>query len=172
MHDCDAYLKARTGCFRWRSVRYRAAWEAMVRNGGLSDDDIVLDLGAGWTELDAYLRTTQQWRGRYWPVDGWMGIDLRNYEIPRYVEWVVMLEVIEHLEVQYAARLLEMAMVNATKGVVLTVPNHGVVDIFAMDSTHVFAPSKRWLNDRGFTVEERKLYGTDNDSLLAWWSRG
>lgn len=52
----DEYMAARTGKYEWRAVRYRQAGEFLA-SVGLTAQDTVCDVGAGWTELDYCLRT-------------------------------------------------------------------------------------------------------------------
>ena len=67
IQQCDEYLGARTGNYNYRRVRYSNAW-LMLED--LDDSHTVVDVGAGWTELDFFLRAEANWRGRYIPVDG------------------------------------------------------------------------------------------------------
>src|SRR4051794_39556420 len=96
--NCDSYLGARTGKYEWRRVRYQAALRAIQTVSGLHDDMTIMDIGAGWTEFDYCLRVDGNWKGRYIPIDGGIdGTNLDDWLPPREVDWIVGLEIIEHL---------------------------------------------------------------------------
>lgn len=170
----DEYLNSRTGHYEQRAVRYRHAANILVKNG-LSDDDTLIDLGAGMTEFDFCLRAEFDWRGRYIPVDaGIDGTDLDSPEWvpPRKAEWFVGLEIIEHLYAPYL--LVDDLKAYATKGILFSTPNPRTTDVFGMDPTHVSAISKRMMERRGFAVREETLYGGrfsggEPDSLFGVW---
>ena len=171
IHACDEYLGARTGKYEWRRERYAAAADLMLAQPvGLEHSDTLVDVGAGWTELDYFLRAERDWRGRYVPVDG--GIDGTNLEWwgpPRNAEWIVGLEILEHLHSwPFVLTWMKRA---ARKGVVLSTPNPRTTDVLGMDPTHVVAIEPYELAALGFTVEERSFYGQPADSLFAWWLR-
>lgn len=172
VEHCEKYLAARTGNYRRRCERYAAAYQVMQANGGLTDNDILLDLGAGWTELDIYLRREQDWRGRYWAIDGWMGLDIAKFLAPREVDWTVLLEVVEHFVPFEAETVVARAKMTSQKGVVLTTPNPATTDVLGMDADHKFHVFGSWLVERGFKVEVQSLYGQPDDSLLAYWTPG
>jgi len=166
MVECERYLAARTGRYEWRRTRYRHAAKRLVA-GGLSDQDTLVDVGAGWTELDYYLRRELDWRGRYLPVDGAIdGVDLNHWTPPRAASWYVALELIEHLH--DAARLVAAMRRAATKGVILSTPNADQVDVSAMDPTHVTPVTAALLCNWGLQVEVCCLYGQPADGLIAW----
>lgn len=185
MASADAYLAARTGCFEMRCERYDAALEAM-HELGLADGDTVVDVGAGMGEFGARLHTGRGhigqrdgWacyrepikssRARYVPVDAAIdGTDLEHWTPPRRVEWMVCLEVLEHLRAP--ARLLTELIAHADKGVVVSTPNSEVVDVLGMDSTHVQPVTRTLLEMAGMRVEERSFYGSEADSLFGVWS--
>lgn len=168
--SCDDYLAARTATYEQRCDRYEAAAYAMALHGELTDDDILLDVGAGSTDFDHYLRARCNWRGRYWPMDGWMGVDLSRWAPQRDVSWVVMLEFIEHIDYLDASQLMYAAKGWCTKGIVLTTPNAQAVDTFAMDSTHRWGASAEMIRNLGFDVRVLSLYGQPNDSILGMWT--
>lgn len=164
--DCDEYLNARTGKYEWRAIRYRAAATTMIMNG-LTNDDTIMDIGAGWTEFDYCLRKEFDWRGRYIPIDGGIdGTDLEDWHPARLVEWMVGLEIIEHMEDPDV--LLSRMWVSATKGVVLSTPNPRTTDVLGMDDTHKSEIHASWLKERGFEVYEASFYGQPADSLFAY----
>lgn len=172
--EADAYLASRTGNYIFRTVRYNAAATAMgIRSPFRSpdqDDWTVVDVGAGWTELDYYLRRVRGWRGRYIPVDACIdGVDLNMWAPPREAEWFVALEVLEHLSCPY--KLIWRMQVQAIKGVVVSTPNPDTTDVLGMDSTHKCSIPRTALEQLGFTVEERSFYGKPRDSLFGVWRR-
>jgi hypothetical protein len=168
--EADLYLEARTGKYEWRAVRYRAALEAM-RSLGLDDSHTVMDVGAGWTELDHCLRVEGGWRGRYVPIDaGHDGTDLEHWTSPRPADFFVALEVVEH--VRYPGRLIGAMQMAAARGVILSTPNPETTDVLGMDATHKVAVGRSRLESHGFDVSETSFYGQPADSLFAVWTPG
>lgn len=166
MAECERYLAARTGRYQWRRTRYQHAARRLVA-GGLSDQDTLVDVGAGWTELDYYLRRELDWRGRYVPVDGAIdGTDLNHWTPPRPASWYVALELVEHLH--DPARIVGAMARAATKGVVISTPNADTVDVRAMDPTHRSPVTPALLCNWGMEVEVCCLYGQPADGLIAW----
>ena len=172
IEEADAYLKARTGKYEQRAIRYRHAIQTMMDNG-LNDTHTVMDIGAGWTELDITLRVEFGWRGRYVPVDTWVdGTDLDRWRPPRDVDWVVALEILEHLLRPYD---LIMRMKNKVNGgIVFSTPNPRTTDVFGMDDTHVTEIDRMAMHYLGFTVTEEMFYGGrfsegEPDSLFGYW---
>ncbi|MFE0777803.1 methyltransferase domain-containing protein [Streptomyces sp. NPDC058861] len=152
-----------------RATRYRLAADRLA-TGGLSDRHSIADIGAGHTELDVCLRTEHGWRGRYLPVDRWTGTaDLDTWEPPMRFDWMACLEVIEHLH--DPARLVRVLQDSADHGVVITTPNPDVVDVLALDPTHITPVSREDLAGLGFYTSTHNLYGTDNDGICALWYR-
>lgn len=182
----DAYLAARTGCYEWRCQRYDAALAA-IYTVGLDDDCTVLDVGSGWGEFGVRLHTgTTGWeavcdsgallpgdsgflppsRARYVPVDaGNDGTDLETWFPPRRVDFVVALEVVEH--VHRPARLLAKLASAATRAVIVSTPNPDTTDVLGMDATHRSIVGRWQLEAHGFDVEARSFYGEPDDSLFA-----
>lgn len=171
---CDAYLGERTGRYAWRAARYRMAamWMTAV---GLTHDMTVTDLGAGMTEFDYCLRAEFGWRGRYIPIDfGIDGTDLSRWTPPRRSDFVVALEIVEHLH-QWED-LLERVMLTDPKGIVISTPNPRTTDVLAMDDTHVREVYQEHLEELEFTVSEEYFYGGilsggRPDALFATWIR-
>lgn len=169
----DSYMHERTGRFEYRAARYRAALDAM-QEFGLAHDHTVYDIGAGWTELDAILRTEGGWRGRYIPVDfGTDGTNLETWIPPRSVDFAVALEIIEHL--YHPWRLVDSLML-ASPVVIVSVPNPETTDVLGMDPDHRSVITREALTERGFVVQERTFYGgvySDGkpDALFAVWHR-
>lgn len=168
---CDEYMFSRTGKYDYRAIRYRAACEILFAQG-LSNDDTVTDIGAGWTEFDYCLRKEYDWRGRYIPIDaGIDGTDLNNWTPKRFTSFYVALEIIEHLHNPEAA--LSKMIETSGKGVVVSVPNPRTVDVLGIDDTHFSVVTQGMLKNAGFTVEERLFYGGvfsdgEPDALFAW----
>lgn len=169
----DEYMAERTGKYDYRKIRYTAALRAMQRRG-LSDSDTVMDIGAGWTELDYCLRVDGDWRGRYIPIDaGIDGTDLEDWTPPRDVEYAVALELLEHLyDPAAVVRLLQ----ESAQHIVVSVPNPRTVDVLAIDRTHVTVVTREMLQSWGFTVAERMFYGgafSDGhpDGLFGVWDK-
>lgn len=169
MDRCAAYICADRRPYSERKARYQVASDRLHR-GGFCDRDILLDLGAGGTELDYCLRTEHRWRGRYVPVDGWIdGTDLETWTPPRPPDWFAALEIVEHL--QDPQRLIEMMKQHAGRGFVLTTPNADVVDVLAMDSDHVHAVTRSQLQEWGLHTTVHTFYGTPDDGLCGLWTR-
>ncbi len=169
MSAAEEYLRARTGSYHQRKNRYRVAGDAMVQ-AGLNDESLVVDLGAGWTELDYYLRVERGWRGRYWPVDAMFdGTDLDLFVPPRPADFFVALEVLEHL--RHPLRLLRLSIQLATRGVVVSVPNPDTTDVLGMDPTHKSVITSGMLEACGMTVEVVSCYGNPNDTLFAVFAK-
>jgi hypothetical protein len=152
-----------------RSARYEVAADRLM-TGGLSDRHALADVGAGHTELDVCLRIAHGWRGRYVPWDRWTGdVDLETWVPPVHWEWVAALEVLEHLQDPF--RLLLDLMASATLGVVVTTPNPEVVDVLAMDPTHVTPITRDQLATAGLYTSLHNLYGTEDDGICGVWYR-
>lgn len=163
--SCDDYLKSRTGKYEWRCQRYSAVAEKMI-DAGLCDDDMVIDIGAGWTEFDVYLRELG-WRGRYFPVDGGLdGTDLEKWHPPREAEFMVAIELIEHLE--NPRRMLQEMEQYATKLCAITTPNPKTTDVLGMDPTHKSFVYDTEMRIWKWETEIRSFYGQDGDSILSW----
>ncbi|TQF04743.1 hypothetical protein E6W39_24120 [Kitasatospora acidiphila] len=155
--------------FSERSARYSVAADRLA-TGGLSDRHSLADIGAGHTELDVLLRTTHGWRGRYVPVDRWTGdVDLETWTPPMRWDWAACLEVLEHLQDPF--RLLAELMSSALLGVVVTTPNPEVVDVLAMDPTHVTPITRQELANAGLYTSLHNLYGTADDGICGVWYR-
>lgn len=172
--NCDNYLDSREGKYEFRAIRYRAAIEAMIREG-LDDSMTVFDVGAGMTEFDYCLRREFNWRGRYVPIDGGIdGTDLNHWLPPREAHWFVALEILEHLKTWEF--LVKRMQVKAIKGVIISTPNPRTTDVIGMDPTHIVAINQQDLQHYDFAVTEETFYGGAfsngaPDSLFGIWTR-
>lgn len=184
----DEYLANRTGRYEWRCIRYDAALQAMHAIG-LDDDCTVMDVGSGWGEFGVRLHTgSTGWaaacdssavlpgddgflspsRARYIPIDaGNDGTDLEDWRPPRDVDYIVALEVVEH--VKDPAALIGKLQMAARRGIIISTPNPATTDVLGMDPTHKVAVGRYRLLAHGFTVEARSFYGGVDDSLFAVW---
>lgn len=179
--NCDEYLASREGQETIRATRYKATCN-WLRNAGLSNSDTLLDLGAGMTELDYYLRTELGWKGRYIPIDG--GIDEKNHRItqywnpPREVDWIVSLEFLEHIYQPHT--LLQNMFGWADKGIVFSTPNPWACDVKAMDETHVSEIDRNVATALGYEIHDMTFYAGyynkpgfegKHDALFGTWRR-
>ncbi|MBT2491679.1 hypothetical protein J7E96_24755 [Streptomyces sp. ISL-96] len=163
----EEYLRGHESLFYERKSRFAAAADRL-RAAGLGDTDILVDVGAGLTELDVVLRVDHGWRGRYVPVDAWVdGTDLADWTPPRAVEWFAALEVLEHLLDPEA--LVERFKQHALSGFVITTPNPDRVDVLAMDPTHVTPIDQKALRGWGMRTTLHNFYGAFQDGIAAVW---
>ena len=145
------------GRYEDRVPEYRIVAQALF-NMGLGDDMLVVDVGAGTCDFDAYLRTAERWRGQYLPVDGAIdGTNLEGWEpwLGLEPDYVVCIETIEH--VLNPTRLLNAILGMPARGFVITTPNADVVDVLAVDPTHRSALTKAWFEEHGFTARDSTL---------------
>lgn len=174
IENCDNYLAERTGKYEQRAIRYRHAIQAMIA-AGLDDTMTIMDVGAGWTEFDYCLRVEFGWRGRYIPIDGGIdGTDIETWDPPREVDWVVALEILEHIYTPYSQT--KKLQEKARKGMVFSTPNPRTTDVLGMDSTHVICIDANLMRTSGFKVTEETFYGGrfsngEPDSLFGIWVR-
>lgn len=168
--EAEEYLRGHTSAHFERAARFRAASERL-RASGLDDADILTDLGAGYTELDYFLRAEYGWRGRYVPLDVWVdgSFDLATWRAARPVDWYAALEVLEHLEdpEDLVRRMAETAL----KGFVVTTPNSAMVDVLAQDPTHVTPLDEKTLQGWGMTTSLHNFYGQYQDGVLGLWRK-
>lgn len=161
------YMDERSGRMEYRFIRYAFVADALFKLG-LVDNNLIVDVGAGYCDFDFYMRAVRGWKGRYLPVDGCIdGTDLEHgYGLYR-PDFVVCLEVLEHL--RNWDKLLEQMKAECGRGLVVTTPNtnklghQAVVD---MDRTHVSPLYKRDLASRGLDVTMHSFFGEKDDSLL------
>jgi hypothetical protein len=169
MRQCEEYTRTDRRPYHERASRYLTASDRLHR-GGICDRDVLVDVGAGCTELDFCLRTEHRWRGRYVPVDGWIdGTDLEVWDPARAFDWFAALEVLEHLK--DPERLVMVFRENARRGFVVTTPNPDVVDVRAMDPTHITPITRGDLEAWGLHTTVHNFYGTPADGLCGMWTR-
>lgn len=144
---------------------------------GLQDGDLIVDVGAGTCDFDRYLRTEALWSGLYWPIDGavqgvnFMHLNPREYLPEGMVDWVVAIETIEHVPAEQ--KLLSRLIQCAGKGLVVTTPNGGIMDVSSLDPTHVDSYTVTDLIGHGLEVEG-VTFSPDRpqpDTLIGWWAR-
>lgn len=170
MARSEEYLRGHRSLHFERAARFRATGDRL-RNAGLNDSDILVDLGAGMTELDYYLRAEYGWRGRYVPLDAWVdgSFDLGTWQPARHVGWYAALEVLEHME--EPASLVERMKRSALGGFVITTPNADKVDVLRMDPTHVTALDQGILQSWGLRTTLHNFYGQYQDGIAGVWTR-
>jgi hypothetical protein len=165
---CNEYLDARTSTYEFRCLRYYAVLTRLWRMGMIHSDS-VMDLGAGRQDFCRYLREVYKWKGIYVPVDGSIdGTDLNTWEPSIMADWVVGIEVAEHLSDPYG--FLEKCMRAAKRGVVFTTPNPLKVDVFACDPTHISEVRDLERLGPGWTFSYESLFGIPEDTLIGrYW---
>ncbi|MYX39064.1 MULTISPECIES: acyl carrier protein [unclassified Streptomyces] len=162
--QAEEYLRGHVSLHFERAARFRAASERL-RVSGLDDADILVDLGAGFTELDYFLRAEYGWRGRYVPLDAWIDgtFDFSTWQPARPVGWYAALEVLEHLADPEV--LIRRMKESALKGFVVTTPNSKTVDVLAQDPTHVTPLDEETLQSWGLTTSLHNFYGQYQDGI-------
>lgn len=165
METCRAYQAGRVSDYAFRCIRFDAVIDKLV-DIGLQDGDSVLDLGCGRGEMENRF-IERGWSVKYDGVDGAIdGVDLNTIALPNYFDWIIAIEIIEHL---YDPTLhLHNWFSAARKGVVLTTPNPRTVDVLACDPTHVSVVTPEMLDKYRYKHFEVSLFKNPYDSLLAW----
>ncbi|WP_369225920.1 acyl carrier protein [Streptomyces sp. R39] len=168
--QAEEYLRGHASLHFERASRFRAASERL-RAGDLDDTDILVDLGAGLTELDFFLRAEYGWRGRYLAMDAWVDgtFDFDTWRPVRPVGWYAALEVLEHLN--DPEDLIRRMQESALKGLVVTTPNSKTVDVLAQDPTHVTALDEETLQAWGLTTTLHNFYGQYQDGICGLWRK-
>ncbi|WP_432092607.1 phosphopantetheine-binding protein [Streptomyces sp. bgisy100] len=166
----EDYLRGHVSLHHERASRFRAASDRLRRHG-LTDEHLLIDIGAGYTELDYYLRAEFGFRGRYVPADVWVdgSFDLGTWAPPRPFDWYAALEVVEHLE--DPRTLIKRLKEWAGEGFVLTTPNKKVVDVFTQDPTHLSDLDEETLQSWGMQTTLHNFYGQYQDGICAVWTR-
>lgn len=164
----EHYRDTRQGTYEFRArTRYKAVAHRLYWLG-LRCGDSICDVGAGEQQFLQYLYD-RGWYGEYRPVDAVIdGTDLETFN-PRPATWYVCIEVLEHLHDWQ--RLLDLMRAAATRGIVITTPNHLAVDVIGCDPTHVSIVKPEDLLRRGMTVQPVSWFGKPHDSLIAWEAR-
>ena len=162
------YMRDRVGDYAFRSrTRYKSvAIELAVL--GLSDEHLLVDVGAGTTQFDYFLRTDMGFNGRYLPVDATLdGTDLETWTPAVVPDFAVAIEVIEHLhDAERMLGILEHVKIAS----VITTPNPAVVDVIACDPTHVSVIPEGLLRRRGWRTSTESLFGKPHDTIVATFS--
>lgn len=151
-----------------RVPEYDVTWQ-ILRRGGVTDRDLIVDVGCGDQGLDIYLRRLAAFRGQYLGLDGSIqGIDLNFWEPPHRADWFVALEVIEHLE--KPAHIIRRMLRYADKGVIISTPNADVVDVLAVDPTHVTPVGIKDVEEWGMEHQEFAMNPGrgEGDTLFGW----
>lgn len=164
---CQSYLGSRISDYAFRCRRFRVVYNELVRMG-FARGDSVLDLGAGRQDFKRFLRE-QGWYGLYVPIDGAIdGTDLNTWSPSEMADFVVAIEVAEHLLDPY--RFLAKATRAARRGCVMTTPNPEVVDVIACDPTHVSVVDPQHPYLREWVLSRHNLFGLEGDTLVArYW---
>lgn len=153
----DTYGTYEDRCPEYRVVAYE------LRKMGMRADDTVVDVGAGMGDFGRFLRENG-FTGTYIPIDGAQdGTDLNEW-IPDEnlrADFVVCIETLEHLD--NPDETVAWLMTVAGEGIVVTTPNPAVVDVCAVDPTHVTPIRKEDLLSLGFdSVFEVEFCGRGN----------
>jgi 2-polyprenyl-3-methyl-5-hydroxy-6-metoxy-1,4-benzoquinol methylase len=164
LESCRNYIASRHSGYEFRSIRYEAVLESL-RLLGFTDGDSIADVGGADGEFGRYLEE-QGIRTSYTVVDGMVdGTDLKKW-IPKDIyDFMVSIEVIEHLE--HPRQFLKTLDESSKKGVVLTTPNPHVTDVKAMDATHISEVYPADFYSEGYKVYPQILFFENGDSLLA-----
>ena len=164
LQTCREYIGNRHSGFEFRSIRYEAVLEAL-RLLGLKQGDSIVDVGGADGEFGKYLE--QEKAGvNYKVVDGMLdGTNLNEWIPQEKAHFMVSIEVIEHLE--NPRDFLKTLDAYSIKGAVLTTPNPHVVDVRAMDKTHISPTYPVDFYSQGYKVFPQMLFFENGDSLLA-----
>lgn len=164
LESCRAYIGSRSSGYEFRSIRYEAVYDAL-RLLGLKTGDSITDVGGADGEFGKYL--AEQNAGiKYKVVDGMLdGTDLNNWTPQEKADFMVSIEVIEHLKVP--RNFLQVLDKYSNKGAVLTTPNPHVVDVRSMDVTHISPTYPVDFYSQGYSVYPAMLFFENGDSLLA-----
>lgn len=165
---CNDYLDSRQGTYEFRCRRYGVIADKLELMG-LSEGDIIVDMGAGRCEFGRYLRERFPKLGLYYiPFDGAIdGINLEDGVAPIFADFYVAIEVIEHLSVP--EKLLSDMATHARKGIAVTTPNADCVDVLKMDITHKTPINTARLLRFGCVTQPLMMFTEDRlDTIVAW----
>jgi hypothetical protein len=164
LESCQAYIGGRYSTYEFRSIRYEAVLESL-RLLGLKEGDSITDVGGADGEFGKYL--SEHFPNiHYKVVDGMIdGTDLNKWEPAEAADFMVSIEVIEHLKTP--RNFLRTLNEFSKKGVVLTTPNPHVTDVKAMDATHISEVFPVDFYAEGYKVYPAILFFENGDSLLA-----
>lgn len=164
LESCRNYIGSRHSAYEFRSIRYEAVLESL-RLLGIKDGDTIADVGGADGEFGKYL-AEQGVLVEYQVIDGMIdGTDLNKWTPTQHYDFMVSIEVIEHLKAPQ--NFLEVLDANSKKGVVLTTPNPHVTDVKAMDATHISEVYPSDFYRAGYRVYPAILFFENGDSLLA-----
>lgn len=163
LESCQAYIGARYSSYEFRSVRYEAVLDCL-RLLGLKEGDSIVDVGGADGEFGKYLSENFS-DINYKVVDGMIdGTDLNKWEPSEAADFMVSIEVIEHLKTP--RNFLQTLDRYSRKGVVLTTPNPHVTDVKAMDATHISEVFPVDFYSEGYKVFPAILFFENGDSLI------
>ena len=164
LESCKNYIGNRHSAYEFRSIRYEAVLDSL-RLLGIKSGDTIADVGGADGEFGKYL-SEQGVDVQYTVIDGMIdGTDLNRWIPKEIYDFMVSIEVIEHLE--SPSSFLETLDSSAAKGVVLTTPNPIVTDVKAMDATHISEVYPADFYKAGYKVYPAILFFENGDSLLA-----
>lgn len=164
LQSCREYIGNKHSAYEFRSIRYEAVLDSL-RLLGLQDGDSVVDVGGADGEFGRYLNDVGV-NVDYKVVDGMLdGTDLNEWNPKESADFMVSIEVIEHLKVP--RNFLQTLDNHSKKGVVLTTPNPHVTDVKAMDATHISEVYPADFYSEGYKVYPQILFFENGDSLLA-----
>lgn len=157
------------GTFDQRAPEYDAIYQVLEKIG-LRDGAYVLDLGAGFGDLGRFL-WLKGWTGSYVPVDMIIdGTDLADWEPPLGFDFIVLEQVIEHLDnwQELVKKCMEVA-----GAVVVATPNgpvvgHGDKHDFAHQMAHKVWLTPEDLHEVGFTTQLHNFTGQPNDTIIGY----
>lgn len=163
LESCRNYIQDRESSYAFRSIRYEAVLDTLLLLG-LSDGDSIIDVGGADGDFGRYLKE-QGIKVRYEVVDGMKdGTNLNNWVPTKTADFMVSIEVIEHLE--SPSDFLQTLDAHSIKGVVVTTPNPMVVNVFEMDKTHISEVFPRHFYAEGYNVYPAILFFEHGDSLI------
>ena len=164
LESCRNYIGSRHSSYEFRSIRYEAVLDTL-KLLGFTDTASIIDVGGADGEFGKYL-IENGFKGKYQVIDGMIdGTDLNNWS-PKGedFDFAVSIEVIEHLKVP--SDFLKSLDNVAKKGIVVTTPNPLVVDVKAMDKTHISPTYPKDFYANGYKCYPQCLFFENGDTLL------